>query len=163
MKKNILIVLLLIVCISGCSSTENIFEQMNTSNGVTDESNKPLITYEVAFDFISEAEEVIVNNNKYTFNELNESTAEKIIYSDEYAALFCSYWKALEELEGENDSRFGKSKMRWQVDFSNEKWTNLLKEKLETEGIETFQDEYYRIYNEKVFPKIEKRWNKKIF
>ena len=116
------------------------------------------VTYEEAFNFVKKCEDNIIESNKYDFNKYNESAAEKIIYSDEYATLYCSYWKALEILCGESDSRFEKSKMRWQVDFSSEEWTSLLVDALKTGEISAFQDEYARIYTEEVFPNVEYRW-----
>lgn len=135
----------------------------NTEEIVTQEATEvepqPLeITYEEAFNFVKKCEDNIIESNKYDFNKYNESAAEKIIYSAEYATLYCSYWKALEILDDGNDSRFEKSKMRWQIDYSSEEWTDLLINALETGGTSGFQDEYARLYTEEVFPKVEYRW-----
>lgn len=97
----------------------------NTEEIVTQETTEvepqPLeITYEAAFNFVKKCEDNIIESNKYDFNKYNESAAEKIIYSAEYATLYCSYWKALEILDDGNDSRFEKAKMRWQIDYSSE-------------------------------------------
>jgi len=116
------------------------------------------ITYENAFNYVKKCEDNIIKNNDGDYNKLKESAAEKIIYSDEYAQLYCSYWSVLEEYEGENDSRFGKSKMRWQVDYSNEEWVNLLKIAFEENGEKALQEEYARIYKEEVFPAVKYRW-----
>lgn len=116
------------------------------------------VSYDIAFNFVKKCEDNIIENNKYDFNKYNESAAEKIIYSDEYAMLYCSYWKALEILFGESDSRFEKSIMRWQIDYSSDEWTNLLIDALKTGEIGNFQDEYARLYTEEVFPAVEYRW-----
>jgi hypothetical protein len=140
----------------GCSLP--VIDTPNTDNSTEETTQKPLITYEVAFQYIKKSEDNIIGSNQYNYNKYGENAAEKLIYSDEYAMLYCSYWKTLELLEGEHDSRFEKSKMRWQYDYSNEEWTSCLVEALKNNGIEAFQDEYYRLYNEEVFPKVEYRW-----
>ena len=158
MKRTIL--LLLILCtlfgMIGCSFSSANMPSTDTS--VEESTRTPLITYEAAFQYVKKCEDNIIGSNKNNYNKYGESAAEKLIYSDEYAMLYCSYWKALEILEGENDSRFENSKMRWQYDYSNEEWTSGLIEALESKGIEGFQDEYYRLYSEEVFPKVEYRW-----
>ena len=158
MKRTIL--LLLILCtlfgMIGCSfSSANM---PSTDASVEETTRTPLITYAAAFQYVKKCEDNIIGSNRNNYNKYGESAAEKLIYSDEYAMLYCSYWKALEILEGENDSRFEKSKMRWQYDYSNKEWTSGLIEALEGKGIEGFQDEYYRLYSEEVFPKVEYRW-----
>ena len=158
MKKYVIFLWLLLFCIAGCSAEETVPNEVDISTQETEAEKEPLITYDEAFDYVSGAEKVIVDSNKYSVNDMKDNAAEKIIYSDEYAALYCSYWRVLEEVEGENDSRFEKSKMRWQMDFSDDTWTSLLKEKLETEGVEAFKDEYFRIYDEEVFPAVQYRW-----
>ena len=139
----------------GCS-----FSSTNTPSKDTsaEETTCPLITYEAAFQYVKKCEDNIIGSNKNNYNKYGESAAEKLIYSNEYAMLYCSYWKALEILEGKSDSRFEKSKMRWQYDYSNEEWTNGFIDALESQGVERFQDEYYRLYSEEVFPKVEYRW-----
>lgn len=132
---------------------------LSTIQETTEVDPQPVqVDYMVAFNFVKQCEDNIIKNNQYDFNKYNESAAEKIIYSDEYATLYCSYWNALEIIDNGKDSRFGKSKMRWQIDFSSEEWTNLLIDALNTGGLSSFQNEYARLYTEEVFPKVEYRW-----
>lgn len=131
----------------------------STTQETTEVVSQPVqVDYMVAFNFVKQCEDNIIKNNQYDFNKYNESAAEKIIYSDEYATLYCSYWNALEIIDNGNDSRFGKSKMRWQIDYSSEEWTNLLIDALKSGGLSSFQNEYARLYTEEVFPKVEYRW-----
>ena len=169
----------IVFVLSGCGfvfdnlpSPKNTLSSQDTTAEDTTESTTPTetesnsqpvqVTYEVAFNFVKKCEDNIIKNNQYDFNKYNESAAETIIYSDEYAALYCSYWRALEILDNGNDSRFGKSKMRWQIDYSSDEWTNLLIDALKAKGLSGFQDEYARLYTEEVFPKVEYRWEKGI-
>ena len=154
--------------ITGTPTTEEIPETTETPTEETTQSTPKETTavvpqavqvdYMVAFNFVKQCEENIIKNNQYDFNKYNESAAEKIIYSDEYATLYCSYWNALEIIDNRNDSRFGKSKMRWQIDYSSEEWTSLLIDTLKSGGLSSFQNEYARLYTEEVFPKVEYRW-----
>ncbi len=153
MKRFIPFLLIFMLLLSGCSSA------FDTSSQNDKKETTPLITYENAFNYVKSCEENIIKNNKGSYNKLKESAAEKIIYSDEYAQLYCSFWSALEEIEGENDSRFGKSKLRWEIDYSKEEWKNNLKNALESGGENSLHDEYYRIYNEEVFPAVKYRWD----
>ncbi len=151
MRRFIPVLLIFIVLLSGCSPAF-------TSSQSDKKETQPLITYENAFNYVKSCEENIIKNNKSSFNKLKESAAEVIIYSDEYVQLYCSFWSACEELEGENDSRFGKSKMRWQMDYTKTEWKDSLKQALEAGGEDSLHDEYYRIYNEEVFPSVKYRW-----
>ena len=178
--KKLLISILLLLCIvlAGCggyvsnipepskkpnTETTGIPTTEGTTRSTTQETTEVVsqpvqVDYMVAFNFVKQCEDNIIKNNQYDFNKYNESAAEKIIYSDEYATLYCSYWNALEIIDNVNDSRFGKSKMRWQIDYSSEEWTNLLIDALKSGGLSSFQNEYARLYTEEVFPKVEYRW-----
>ena len=154
------------IALMGCtSSLSNLpsTENYNSPQEAKEVNSHPVqVTYEVAFNFVKQCEDNIIDSNKNDFNKYNESAAEKIIYSNEYAALYCSYWHALEVLYGESDSRFEKSKMRWQIDFSTDEWTTLLIDALKTGELNGFQDEYARLYTEEVFPEVKYRWEKGI-
>ena len=80
----------------GCSFSSANMPSKDTS--VEETTRTPLITYEAAFQYVKKCEDNIIGSNKNNYNKYGESSAEKLIYSDEYAMLYCSYWKALEIL-----------------------------------------------------------------
>ncbi|MBE6781096.1 MAG: hypothetical protein E7540_00005 [Ruminococcaceae bacterium] len=160
MKKIICLLLLIVLCFSGCSAITITPPPESEPQSSSEPDEVVLITYESAFDYVKSCEDNIIEALLYTLNASNESAAEIIINSNEYKSLYCSYWKALEILQGKNDPRFEKSKMRWKEDLNNEEWSKLLADALEKDGVSAFQNEYFRLYSDEVFPKAEARWQK---
>ena len=161
MKRNFLFLIIsvmFVVFLASCEYTETETPPIATEE-TAEATTEEAITYESAFDYVKQAEENIINSNKYNgTNKYGESAIEKIIYSDEYSALYCSIWSALEEIGTEGDTRFEKSKLRWQIDFTNEEWKNRLINAYKENGKEAFFSEYANIYTEEVLPAVEKVW-----
>ena len=147
----------LIIFTTGCSEDIN-----STNDNVSSpEPTIDYITYDEAFDYISDTEEAIKNANRYSgTNKYGKSATEAIIYSDEYAALYCAYWSALEQIGVPNETRYKKSKLRWDMDFTNKEWRNILIQTYKTKGEDAFFSKYADLYREKVFNVINKNWQK---
>ncbi len=143
-------------------TTSNITSSDNENQGKETKTKNTHITYENAFNYIKKCEDNIIESNKNSYNKIKESAAETIIFSQEYAELYCSFWSVLEKLEGEKDSRFGKSKLRWQIDYTKNEYETLLKKAFEN-GEKSFYDEYARIYKEEVFPIVNYNWENNIY
>lgn len=142
------------------TDTQSQIDKENESSQHIASSIIDYISYEKAFDYIKNAEENIKKNNKYNTdtNKYKESALEFILTSDEYAGLYCAYWNALIEIGDPKEERYEKSMMRWQVDFTNKDWKEQLVNAYKNDGEQAFFDEVSKIYNEQVFPVIEKKW-----
>lgn len=156
-------VMLFALSIFLCSCSTGNSTEGTTSDEPITETIEETVSYETAFNFVKQCEEAIINANEGVGpNKLGESAAEFAIFSDEYAGLFCAYWAALEEIDGHKDSRFEKTKLRWQVDYTNDEWKNLLISAFNENGTDGIKDEYGRIYNEIVWPILEEKWEKSL-
>ena len=134
-------------------------EPIQSTNSAKEEKPIEYITYENAFSYVKQCEENIIKSNAYNgVNKYGENAAEKIVYSDEYAGLYCAIWSALEEIGTPEDSRYGKSKLRWQIDFTNEEWKKQLIQAYNEGGKDAFYSKYADIYNKEVFPVVNSRW-----
>lgn len=154
----IFIILMLILSLCGCSTVTPDNMSNETENQVGEETVE-YITYEDAFSYVKQCEENIIKSNAYNgTNKYGESAAEKIVYSDEYAGLYCAWWDALEEIGTPDDSRYGKSKMRWQVDFTNEDYKQRLIDAYNEGGEDAFYSKYADIYSEEILPILNARW-----
>lgn len=153
-----LLILILIFYLCGCTPTNEKTEIEDTANSPVEEVVS-FITYEDAFSYVKDCEDAIIKSNAYNgVNKHGESAAEKIVYSDEYASLYCALWSALEEIGKPDDDRYSKSKLRWQLDFTNEEWKKQLIEAFNEGGEDAFFSKYADIYSEEVFPVVHKKW-----
>ncbi len=78
--------------------------------------------------------------------------------SDEYAGLYCAYWSALTEIGDPEETRYEKSLMRWQIDYTNNEWKAQLIQEYKSNGEQAFFDKVSDIYSNQAFPIIEKKW-----